>query len=261
MDLARHTTDDGCQIAFTIDGPADAPALVLSNSLGTDHTLWDRQIDAFAKHFRVIRYDTRGHGESDPIDGDYTIDRLGIDLVSLLDGLNIERAHVCGISIGGMTALWLGVHAADRVDRLVLANTCARIGSVPLWNERIAEAKTKGLDGLAESAMGRWFTPAFRAANPAVVARVRDTMRHTPVEGYAGGGAALRDADLRSAASRVLAPTLVITGQHDTGTPPSEGAWLSENIPGATLVELDAAHISNIERAPEFNNAVLQFLR
>src|SRR5258705_309750 len=118
MDLATHTTDDGCQIAFTIDGPADAPALVLSNSLGTDHTLWDRQIDAFAKQFRVIRYDTRGHGKSDAPEGDYTIERLGIDVVSLLDGLNIERAHVCGVSIGGITALWLGVNAADRVDRL-----------------------------------------------------------------------------------------------------------------------------------------------
>ena len=261
MDLAIHTTDDGCRIAFTIDGPEDAPALVLSNSLGTDHTLWNSQVAAFTRHFRVIRYDTRGHGKSDAPAGDYSIDRLGIDVVSLLDGLNIERAHVCGISIGGMTALWLGVNAADRVDRLVLANTCARIGSVPLWNERIAEAKTKGLDALAESAMGRWFTPAFRAANPAVVTRLQNMVRHTPVAGYAGCGAALRDADLRSAAPRVLAPTLVITGQHDTGTPPSEGVWLSQNIPGATLVELDSAHISNIERAPEFTNAVFQFLR
>ena len=129
MDLAIHTTDDGCRIAFTIDGPVEAPVLVLSNSLGTDYTLWDSQMPALIERFRVIRYDTRGHGASDVPEGDYTIDRLGIDVVSLLDGLNIERAHVCGISIGGITALWLGVNAADRVDRLVLANTCARIGS------------------------------------------------------------------------------------------------------------------------------------
>ena len=255
-----HDTDDGCRLAYTIDGAADAPPLILSNSLGTDRSLWELQVQAFSNFYRVVRYDTRGHGESDAPAGDYSIDRLGIDVVSLMDHLNIDRAHVCGISIGGLTALWLGVNAGDRVNKLVLANTCAQIGTVPMWNQRIEEAKTKGLDGLSDSAMGRWFTPAYRQANPAIVARVWERMRTTPVNGYAGCSAALRDADLRSVTAQVKALTLVITGKHDVGTPPSEGEWLRDHIAGATLVELDCAHISNIEKAAEFTEAVLSFL-
>jgi 3-oxoadipate enol-lactonase len=258
--MPHHTTDDGCRLAFSIDGRRDAPALVLSNSLGTDRTLWDRQIETFADRFRVLRYDTRGHGESDAPGGAYTIERLGKDVLSLMDALGLPTAHVCGISIGGITALWLGVHAPDRVSRLVLANTAARIGSVEIWEERIGVATSRGVDALADGATTRWFTPAFRAAEPETVARFRAIMSRVPVAGYAGCCAALRDADLRSVASTVGAACLVITGAHDPATPPSAGAWLAEAIPAARLLELDAAHISNVERAPEFSSAVTHFL-
>jgi len=258
--MPHHTTDDDCRLAFAVNGDPDAPALVLSNSLGTDRTLWDRQMETFADRFRVLRYDTRGHGESDAPPGAYTMERLGKDVLSLMDALGVAKAHVCGISIGGMTALWLGVHARERVSRLVLANTAARIGSVEIWDERIRVATTKGVEALADGAMTRWFTPAFHAAEPETVARLRATMCRVPVNGYVGCSIALRDADLRRAAPTVRAACLVVTGKHDPATPPAGGEWLAEVIPAAQLLQLDAAHISNVERAPEFTRAVAQFL-
>jgi 3-oxoadipate enol-lactonase len=256
-----HTADDGCRLAYAVSGPPDATALVLSNSLGTTRDLWQAQIDAFADHFRVVTYDTRGHGESDAPVGDYTIARLGQDVVSLLDALGIRRAHVCGISIGGLTALWLGIHAAERVDRLVLANTAACIGSRELWTQRIAMATSVGLSTLADQSMARWFTEGFRFAEPSRVQAARAAFERTAVNGYAGCCAALRDADLREGASRVMAPTLVVTGTHDPSTPPADGRWLAQAIPGSQLIEFDAAHLSNVECAAAFTTAVDEFLR
>lgn len=258
--MPHHTTDDGCRLAFSIVGHPGAPALVLSNSLGTDRSLWDRQIETYADRFRVLRYDTRGHGESDAPVGGYTMERLGQDVLSLMGALDMASAHVCGISIGGMTALWLGVHAPTRVSRLVLANTAARIGSVEIWNERMRVATTDGVAALADAAMTRWFTPAFHASEPDTVARFRAIMSGVPAAGYVGCSIALRDADLRGVTANVRARCLVITGVHDPATPPEDGAWLARTIPAATLVELDAAHLTNIERAPEFTEAVCQFL-
>lgn len=255
-----HTTDDGCRLAYTLTGPETAPALVLAGSLGTDYSLWDRQADAFAERHRVLRYDTRGHGASDAPGGDYTIDRLGRDVLSLMDGAGVDRAHVCGVSIGGLTALWLAVHAPGRVHRLVLANTAARIGSLEFWAERLRLARAEGLDALAEVTMQRWFTERFRRAEPEVVERMRATLLRVPVAGYVGCCAALRDADLRDLAARVQAPSLVVTGTADVATPPAAGQALAAAIPRARLLELDAAHLSNIERAPEFTRAVLAFL-
>jgi 3-oxoadipate enol-lactonase len=258
--MPLHKTDDGCRLAFSLAGRSGAPALILANSLGTDRTLWDRQIDTLAERYRVLRYETRGHGESDAPGGDYAIERLGQDVLSLMDAVGVERAHVCGVSLGGLTALWLGAHAPERVHRLVLANTAARIGSVELWTERIRVATTEGLDALADGAMARWFTPAFRRAEPDTVARLRGTMCRMRVAGYVGCCTALRDADLRGVASHVRARCLVVTGTHDVATPPAGATWLAETIPAAELRTLDAAHLSNLERAPEFNEAVGQFL-
>ena len=255
-----HTTDDGCRLDYVVSGPDDAPALVLSNSLGSDRGMWDPQAGELARRFRVLRYDTRGHGASDAPVGDYTLSRLARDLLSLMDHSGISRAHVAGVSLGGLTAVWLGVHAADRVDRLVLANTAARIGSVPMWTERMRLVETGGLAAIADATMERWFTSAFRAARPEVVRRIRATLEAVPMHGYLGCCAALRDADLRDEAARVRATALVITGTHDPATPPADGAWLKGAIPGATLLELDAAHLTNIERASAFTDAVIDFL-
>lgn len=255
-----HRTGDGCRLAYRLSGRESAPALVLSNSLGTDHTLWTCQTEAFAERFRVVRYDTRGHGASDAPPGPYAIDRLGRDVCSLLDHLGIARAHVAGVSIGGLTALWLGIHAADRVDRLVLANTAARIGSVETWDERMAAVAAGGVAALADATMARWFTAGFRAAEPDVVAGARATLVTTPAAGYLGCCAALRDADLRPLADQVRARSLVVTGTHDVATPAADGAWLAGAIPGAALREFEAAHLANLECAAGFTAAVVAFL-
>ena len=173
--MPSHVTDDGCRIGFSITGPDQAPPLVLSNSLGTDRSLWHAQIGPLAERFRVLSYDTRGHGQSEATPAPYSIDRLGRDVLSLMDASGIGRAHVCGVSIGGLTALWLGVHAPERVNRLVLANTAARIGSLESWEDRIGVARAGGLDALADGTMSRWFTAAFRLAEPDTVARMRAT--------------------------------------------------------------------------------------
>src|SRR5262245_18582415 len=258
--MAFYVTDDGCRLAFAIEGPAGAPAVVLSNSLGTNRTLWDRQMPALADRYRVLRYDTRGHGQSDAPAGDYTIERLGRDVLSLMDDARISAADVCGISLGGMTALWLGVHAPQRVRRLILANTAAQIGSLELWNERIHVARTRGMQTLADSSMERWFTRPFREAEPDTIERFRTTMSGMAVAGYTGCCGALRDADLRSITPNVRTECLVVTGVHDVSTPHVAGKWLAETIPSAKLVTLDCAHLSNVERAADFSREVMGFL-
>jgi 3-oxoadipate enol-lactonase len=258
--MPYHTTDDGCRLAYSLAGPLDGPPLILSNSLGTDRGLWAGQIDAFAQRRRVLSYDTRGHGASDAPPGDYSVDRLSRDVLSLLDHVRIARADLAGVSIGGITGIWLGVHAPDRVRRLILANTAARIVTVEFWNDRMRLVAAEGLAALADATMERWFTPEFRAAQPATVARMRDTLLASPLLGYLGCCAALRDADLRDAAAAVTAPTLVVTGAHDRSTPPADGLWLAETIGGAHHVEFDAAHLTNVECAGPFNDAVQAFL-
>ena len=256
----HHTlvTDDGCRLEVFGDG-AGAP-LVLSNSLGTDIRLWDPQLAELSKRRRVVRYDMRGHGASAVPPGDYTVERLGRDVLSIMDAQGIERAALAGISIGGIVSLWVATHAPERVERLVLANTAARIGNDPLWKERVRVVREDGLIQLADATMTRWFTPTFRERHPDVVAGFHRTVSQTHPDGYVGCCAALRDADLRPLAASVAVPTLVIVGTHDVATTAADGYWLADAIPGAKLIELDAAHLSNVERAEAFNDAVRTFL-
>lgn len=253
------TTQDGVQLHVAA-GSGDGVPLVLSNSLGTDTGLWAAQVGALSPEHSLWRYDTRGHGRSDAPAAEYSLDRLGRDLLAVIDATGAERADVCGISIGGMTALWAAVHAPHRIRRVVLANTAARIGNDALWAERIRAARLDGMKLLAEASMVRWLTEGFRARHPDVVARLRQTFEATSVDGYVGCCASLRDADLRPVASRVAVPTLIVTGRHDPSTPPADGRWLGDQIRGARVVDLDAAHLSNVEQADDFNNAVRQFI-
>ena len=254
---------DGASIHCRIDGADggdDAPVLVLSNSLGTDLAMWNPQIDALRRTFRVVRYDTRGHGTSTVTPGPYAVERLGRDVVGVLDGLGVGRAHFCGLSLGGITGMWLGIHAPDRLRRLVLANTAARIGPPDNWNARIDKVKTGGMAAISSAVLDRWFTPAFMAAHPAKMAAMRKMMESTPAEGYVACCAAVRDMDQRDAIAAIRAPTLVIAGTQDVATPAADGRFLANQIKGAKYVELDAAHISNIEAAPAFTDALLAFL-
>ena len=222
--------------------------------------LWARQVPALSQAFRVITYDPRGHGQSSSPPGDYTLDDLGRDAVAVLDAVGVERAHVCGISMGGITVLWLGIHAAARVDRIVAANTAARIGSLQSWGDRIALVRAEGLAGVAEQAMPRWFTEPFRQREPETIERFRQMVATNSVNGYLGCCAALRDGDLREALPRITSPLLGIAGAEDMLTPPEALAFVRDQVKGATLLTLPCSHISNVEMADAFNRAVLAFL-
>ena len=251
---------DGCRLSWSAQGPADAPALLLLNALGTTVDLWSPQIDPLAAAFRVIRFDTRGHGQSDAPAGPYALDRLGRDALAVLDAAGAPRAHVCGVSLGGQTALWLAVHAPERVNGLVAANTGARIGTTALWNRRIRDAETLGMQTLVEPAIARWFTSRFRSRAPETVDRFRAMLRASSPTGYAGCCAALRDADLRADLQRIARPTLVIAGADDNATPPAAGRAICKHVAGGELLALDAAHLANVERPDAFTAGVLAFL-
>ena len=236
------------------------PVLVFSNSLGTDFSMWDPQMAGLQRCFRILRYDTRGHGQSSVTPGDYTIEQLGRDVLGLLDSLHLGCVHFCGLSMGGMIGMWLGVHAPNRLHRLVLSNTAARIGTKEMWNARIATARKDGMKPVAAAVIERWFTPGFRASFAERVARAQRMIENTPPEGYAACCAAIRDMDQREAVAQIKAPTLVIYGGSDPVTPASDAQFLTDRIRGAVKVELAAAHLSNVEQADAFTEAVSNFL-
>lgn len=251
---------NGARFHYELEGPFDAGVVVLSNSLGTNLAMWDAQVSALARKYRVLRYDSRGHGLTEVTPGPYTIEGLGRDVVGLLDALKIERAYYCGLSVGGMIGQWLGVNAAKRFRSLVLCNTAARIGTVETWNARIATVRAEGMAVIANAVVARWFTENFIKKASEEVERVRKMLLQTSAQGYVATCAAIRDMDQREAVARVNVPTLVISGTHDAVTPPAEGKFLVDRIHGAKYVELDAAHLSNIEDAGAFKDAVLRFL-
>lgn len=258
--ISHVVLGDGCRLAYRLDGPREAPVLLFANSLGSRLEVWDAQAAAFAGPYRVLRYDGRGHGRSDAPAGAYGLDRLGRDAVALLDALEIERAHVCGLSLGGVIGQWLGFRAPERLRSLVLANTAAFMGPPDPWEGRIAAVRSGGMAALTESVLARWFTPAFLASAPDRVAAVREMLLGTPAAGYAGCCAAIRDMDLRPTAPLIRTPVSVIVGAHDPSTPPAEGRWLAEAIPEARLVTLDSAHLSNVEQAGAFTAALAAHL-
>jgi 3-oxoadipate enol-lactonase len=250
----------GLHLHYELDGKSDAPVVVLSNSLGTALDMWDAQLDALKTRFRVLRYDTRGHGGTDAPPGPCSIDDLGRDVLTLLDALGIERAHFCGISMGGLTGQWLGIHASERIDKLIVSNTAACIGTPQGWQARAALVRTKGMDEVADGAADRWFTAQFAAQQPkAVEARVAQ-LRGNSAQGYAACCDALANADLRDRLGRITRPTLVIAGEHDPVTTVADARFIVDRVRGAQLATLAASHLSNIEAAAAFNDTVLQFL-
>jgi 3-oxoadipate enol-lactonase len=263
---ARHATSrfeiDGLNIAYRVDGAESADTVVLINSLGTDLRLWEPQMDELTRHFRVVRYDCRGHGESDVPFIPATIDRLGADLVALLDCLNLERANLCGLSLGGITALWVAAYHRERVARAVFANTSARFGTTESWDERIRAVQAGGMTAISETVVGRFLGAPFRAAHPDVTRRITDMVEATPADGYVAVCAALRDADLRDVVSRIRAPSLIIAGELDQSAPLRQSRELAASIAGSELVVLpDAAHLTNVEQAEKFTPLVTTFLR
>lgn len=248
------------RLHYRFDGPDGAPVVVLSNSLGTALSMWSPQMEALTRHFRVLRYDSRGHGASSAPAGAYSLAQMGSDVLALLSHVGVTRARFCGLSMGGMVGLWLGIHAPAHFERVAVSNTAARIGTPDTWNARIARVREAGMQGIVDAVLARWFTPAFLAHDPPAVQDARRMLLATSPEGYASSCAAVRDADLRDDVGRISAATLVIAGTQDPVTTTVDARYLADRIDGARYRELDAPHISNLERPREFTAALVDFL-
>jgi 3-oxoadipate enol-lactonase len=248
-------------VHHVVTGPADAPPLVLSNSLGADLRMWDPQAEALAERFRLVRYDTRGHGGSPVPDGPYSIDHVGQDALALLDHLEIERAHWVGLSLGGMTGMWLAINAPERLDRLVLLCTSAQLGPAETWRERAETVRAQGTEAVADAGVGRWLTERFRAENPGTATWLRDMIAAAPDSGYAACCAVIEHMDLTPGLAGISAPTLVIAGAQDPATPPEHGERIAAAVDGARLEVLDpAAHLANVEQPEAVTRLILEHL-
>ncbi len=259
--LSFFRTGDGVKIAYRVDGSANLPPLVLSNSIGTSLAMWDMQIPELAKRFHVIRYDFRGHGASDVPPGAYSDGRLGRDVLELLDHLGIQRAHFLGLSLGGFVGQWLGVHAPERICRLILSNTAAYLGPAKAWDEGIAAVlAAPDMTETAEAFLGNWFPRSMIEANPPVVQRFRAMLKNTSQEGLAGCWAVVRDTDMRRTIALIPNKTLVIGGQYDTVTSLTLSEDIARTIPDAKLAVLPSVHLPNIELPEAYLRLVIDFL-
>jgi len=254
-------TSDGIRIAWRLDGDDGLPVLLLSNSIATDLHMWDGQLAGFNRRFRVLRYDARGHGASDAPAGPYSFDRLGRDVVELLDALGLARVHVLGLSLGGFVAQWLGIHAPERVDRLVLSNTAAFLGPPDSWRAPIVQLRqAPDMVETASTFLRNWFPASMLDADTATVQAFRNTLLSTRREGIAGSWEAIRDADFRRTIALIRCPTLVVAGERDTITTPAHARELATTIPGACIEVLPTVHLPNVELPERFVELVTRFL-
>ncbi|UJW77023.1 3-oxoadipate enol-lactonase [Rhizobium sp. SL42] len=256
LDLAGH------RLHYRIDGDvAGRPWLLFCNSLGTDLGMWDRQVAALTQTYRVLRYDRRGHGRSSAPPARYALSDLGGDVLALLDALNIDRVHFCGLSIGGLTGQWLAIHAGDRLGKVVLCATAARIGTSDGWEDRMQAVRKSGLGGLVVATSDRWFTPDFTLAEPELVGGILDRFAATSPEGYVGCCSALADADLRGELDRIYHSLLTVSGEDDAVCPPSDLKAIAANVQRGRHVALAGRHIVNIESSAAFNAVLSDFLQ
>ncbi len=241
-------------------GRDSGPVLALSHPLGASHETWQPQLDALGRHYRLLLWDHRGHGRSQMPPEPWTISDFGRDFLMLLERVGLRTVHFCGLSLGGMVGQWVTLHSPERIGRLILANTAARIGDSTLLRDRIAHVEREGVTAIADNVLDRWFTPEFRSGHPEEVARIRELFLQASPAGYAAASRAICAMDLRERLPEIRVPTLVIVGTRDQATPPAWGRRIAETIPGARLAELEAAHLSNVEVAASFDSAVLDFL-
>jgi 3-oxoadipate enol-lactonase len=258
--LMPHADLTRVRLHYRLEGRENLPLMVLIHSLGTDLTLWNDVLPALGARHRILRCDLRGHGGSGVPAGPYSIADLSHDLLELLELLRVDRCDLCGLSIGGQIGMWLGVHSPQRFARLILANTAARIGTVEGWTERIAQVSAKGLNRIADEAMGRAFTAHFLQASGNRVTGMRNVLTSTSLDGYISCCAALRDSDLTASLHLIEAPVLVISGASDPVTTIGDGRALAAEIRRASYVELNTAHLSAVEQPEVFSSAVLDFL-
>jgi 3-oxoadipate enol-lactonase len=250
---------DGCLLNVSVEGRDSGPTLMMSNSLGCTMAMWEPQMPALTKLFRVIRYDRRGHGKSG-MNGPTSMERYGEDVLAILDDLNIDKVHWCGLSMGGMVGQWLGANAPERFNKIILANTSCYYPDPTNWHNRIKAVREGGLKAVADAVIGGWLTADFREREPETTAKMKAMLIASPVEGYLAACEALSTLDQRALLPKIKSPTLVIAGRQDNATPVAAGELIRSNIPGASMTLLDAAHISNVEQPYAFTDAVVGFL-
>jgi 3-oxoadipate enol-lactonase len=259
-------TINSYQTYYQFDDFGNHEVLIFSNSLGTDLSMWEDQVDILSHHFNILRYDTRGHGQS--IDSknqnqiepfEYSIATLSQDVLGLMNYLKIEKAHFCGLSMGGLIGQWLGINAPDRFEKIIIANTAVKIGNADGWNQRIKYVAENGLESITTATAERWFTESFRTQQPEIIKQVLNNFAKTDLVGYAACCAAVRDADFRTQLYNLEVPTLVISGSKDPVTTVEDAKFLAKRIPVASHVSLSAAHLSNIEKGEEFSKLILHF--
>jgi len=252
---------NGVDLAFRFDGRMDAPVLMMSNSLMSNLSMWDPQMEAFSESYRVLRYDTRGHGRSAAPLGPYSMEMLGEDAAALIDKLALKQVHFCGLSMGGMVGQYLGANHSDKLKSLILCDTACAMPPASLWDGRILEVRERGTSAVAHATLERWFTKSFRKSGSIVLDKVETMIKATPVEGFTGCALAIRDMDQSSSLAFIKTPTLIVVGRHDFGTPISAAEVLHKNIEGSELAIIeDAAHLCNMEQPVAFNDVVLDFL-
>lgn len=254
-------TSNDAEINYQTFGDSTQSALIFSNSLGTQYSMWQSQIDALKDDFFIVCYDTRGHGNSSAPKGAYTIEQLGNDVINLLDHLDIQTAIFCGISLGGLTGQWLAIHHPQRFKKMIICNTAAKIGQEQAWNERAQLVREQGLAAVAASAASRWFTESFIQSHSKLVSKLSNELATTNPQGYASCCDALAKADLSAQIQSISIPVLVVTGTQDPITTTKDAQFIVNNIRNSALFEIEASHISNIEQPEAFNHAVYAFVQ
>jgi len=251
---------NGAQMHYELSGPASSPVLMFSNSLGTNLTMWTPQVEALGQRYRILRYDTRGHGQSAATPGPYKISQLADDASGLLDRLGVEKVSFCGLSMGGMIGMTLALRVPERIRKVVLCCTAPKLGSAETWNARIASVRNGGMAAVTDAVLERWYTTPFRAAAPDAIRWTKQMLLSTPPDGYVANCEAIRDEDLREAIAGIHIATLILMGKNDPVVPLADGRFMAERIRGARYVELPAAHISNIEASDLFSKELATFL-
>jgi 3-oxoadipate enol-lactonase len=255
---------NGIKMNYELSGKKGAPVVILSHSLSSSLLMWNPQMDALNPYFQVLRYDTRGHGDSDAPSGAYTLELLGKDVIKLMDALGIDRAHFVGLSMGGMIGQCLALNYSHRLKSLTLCDTAAVVPAEaqPLWQERIDKARRKGMEALLDETMERWFTPTFLTQNSKMLALIREQLLATPVSGYIGCAEAIRKLNYLDRLSEIKMPTLIMVGEDDPGTPVAASEAMHKRISNSKLVILPSArHLTNVEQTKAFNAALLNFLK
>ncbi len=259
-DVRNIEVEPGVRLAVNVSGALDKPAIVFSNSLATSYGMWDEVSERLAPYACLVRYDTRGHGRSDAPESSYVIETLGKDVLAVLDAFEIPRAVICGVSLGGLTAMWLGIHAPARISGLVLANTAANFPPATMWRDRAATARSSGVASFVQPSLERWLTAGYRDKHESRANELGAMITNTSPAGYAGCCEILAATNVLPDLSRISCPVRVIAGQHDPSTPPARAEEIVGAIPQADLVNLDAAHISCVEAPDAFAESVRDFL-